>query len=48
VSVFRKGEVWEVEVGSDRYRVLVISSDMFNWTAGSLTGPVSSSRIQVA
>ena len=34
MTVFRKGEVWEVETDSDRYRVLVISSDMFNLDSG--------------
>ncbi len=34
MRVFRKGEIWEVEVGSDHYRVLVISSDMFNLDSG--------------
>ena len=34
MRAFRKGEVWEVEVGSDHYRVLVISSDMFNLDSG--------------
>ncbi|MGH3752971.1 MAG: hypothetical protein ACRDRP_09785 [Pseudonocardiaceae bacterium] len=34
MTVFRKGEVWDVAVGRDRYRVLVISSDMFNLDSG--------------
>ena len=34
MRAFRKGEVWDVETGSDRYRVLVISSDMFNLDSG--------------
>ncbi|MGQ0775751.1 MAG: hypothetical protein ACT4NY_15255 [Pseudonocardiales bacterium] len=34
MRVFLKGQVWDVEVDSDRYRVLVISSDMFNLDSG--------------
>ncbi|MGH3718918.1 MAG: hypothetical protein ACRDRI_08785 [Pseudonocardiaceae bacterium] len=34
MSVIRKGEIWDVEIGSDHYRVVVISSDMFNLDSG--------------
>lgn len=31
---FGKGEIWDVKVDNDHYRVLVISSDMFNLDSG--------------